>query len=73
MAKPAELLERIEKLEMITAEQDRTIEELNSALTDQFKQIEALKHELARLGAQVEEMGAHPALAGDAESPPPHY
>lgn len=64
---------RIEKLEMIAAEQERTIDDLSSALTDQFKQIEMLKHELVRLGAQVEEMGAHPALSREPDAPPPHY
>lgn len=73
MADISGLEQRIEKLEMLTTEQDRTIEDLNNALTDQFKQIEALKHKLAQLGAQVEEIGAHPALAEVADAPPPHY
>lgn len=64
---------RIDRLESLVAEQDRTIEDLNGALMEQFKQIEALKHELARFGAQLEDIESHPALANAPEPPPPHY
>lgn len=63
---------RIEKLETTVAFQDQTIEELSAALTEHYKQIEALKRELHNLGAALRDVEAHPALAVK-EPPPPHY
>lgn len=65
--------ERLETLETTIAYQDQAIEELNAALEDQFRQIEALKRHLARLGDQMADISAHPALTPDREPPPPHY
>lgn len=67
------LEDRIEALETTVAFQDRTIEDLNMALGDQFRQIEQLKRELANLGAQLREVESHPALTPGREPPPPHY
>lgn len=64
---------RVEALEATLAFQERTIEELSQVVTDQFRQIEALKRELLRFGAQLAEMETHPALAPLREPPPPHY
>jgi SlyX protein len=72
MSTEADLAARIEKLETTIAFQDQTIEELSSALTDHYKQIEALKRELHNLGAALRDVEAHPALAVK-EPPPPHY
>ena len=63
---------RIEKLETTVAFQDQTIEELSAALTEHYKQIEALKRELHNLGAALRDVEAHPALAVK-EPPPQHY
>ena len=64
---------RIEALETTIAYQDKIIEDLNAALESQFKELEAIKRHLARIGEQVEEIGAHPALTPEREPPPPHY
>jgi SlyX protein len=72
MSTEPELGARIEKLETTVAFQDQTIEELNAALAEHYKQIEALKRELHNLGAALRDVEAHPALAVR-EPPPPHY
>ena len=64
---------RIEALESTIAFQDQSIEELTQALSDHWKQLEALRREFTNLGVQVREVEAHPALAGGREPPPPHY
>lgn len=62
---------RIDALEMRIAFQDQTIEELNTALTDQWKTIDLLTKKLATLEEQVRSGSfiADPAT----EKPPPHY
>jgi SlyX protein len=72
MSTEQELSARIEKLETTVAFQDQTIEDLNTALAEHYKQIEALKRELHNLGAALRDVEAHPALAVR-EPPPPHY
>lgn len=67
------LADRIEKLETLVAFQDQTIEDLNQTVTDQWKEIERLKTELAGLGAQMREVEAHPALSVTPDPPPPHF
>jgi SlyX protein len=67
-----ELTRRIEALEELAAFQERAIEELSSTVAAQWKQIEALRRELANLGAQLAEVEAgSPGL--QREPPPPHY
>jgi Uncharacterized protein conserved in bacteria len=63
--------ERLEALETRVAFQDQTIEDLNAALTDQWKTIEALTQKLTTLEAQVR-AGVHIADPAT-EPPPPHY
>lgn len=72
MSTESDLASRIEKLETTVAFQDQTIEELSTALTEHYKQIEVLKRELHNLGAALRDVEAHPALAVK-EPPPPHY
>ena len=72
MSTESDLSTRIEKLVTIIAFQDQAIEELSTALTEHYKQIEALKRELHNLGAALRDVEAHPALAVK-EPPPPHY
>jgi SlyX protein len=53
--------ERITKLEMLTAEQERTIEELSGQLAEQWKEIETLRKKLdvlTRRLVQLEEQAA---------------
>lgn len=69
----ARLNERIDALEMRLAYQDQTIEELNAALTDLWKQIEDSNRQLARLGAQVKDIEQNTTFSGEPEPPPPHY
>ncbi|WP_297107732.1 SlyX family protein [uncultured Devosia sp.] len=63
--------ERIDALETRIAYQDQTIEELNAALTAQWKTIDLLTKKLATLEEQVRSGSfiADPAT----EKPPPHY
>ena len=62
---------RIDALEMRAAEQERTIEDLNATVMAQWKEIEDLKRQLVRLGAQMQEIEA--GLPDAPEPPPPHY
>ena len=63
--------ERIDALETRIAFQDQTIEELNAALTEQWKTIDLLTKKLTMLEEQVRSGSfiADPAT----ERPPPHY
>lgn len=65
------LTQRIDALEAHIAHQDRTIEDLNAAITDQWKQIEDLAYRVSRLAEEMREvdMGG----SNEPEPPPPHY
>lgn len=63
--------ERIDALEARIAYQDHTIEELNAAITEQWKTIDILTRKLAMLEEQVR-AGAYIADPAT-EKPPPHY
>lgn len=67
----AEQIARIDALETRVAYQDQTIEELNTALTAQWRSIDLLTKKLAMLEEQVRSGSyiADPAT----EKPPPHY
>jgi SlyX protein len=67
----AALNARLVALEMDRAHQERVIEDLNEAVTAQWKLIELLKREVERLADQVREAAV--AAPGEAEPPPPHY
>lgn len=67
----ATLNARVVELEIGRAHQDRAIEDLNEAITAQWKLIDELKREIARLTAEVRE--AADAGSGEPEPPPPHY
>jgi SlyX protein len=67
----AALNARLVALEMERAHQERVIEDLNEAVTAQWKLIEQLKREVERLADQVREAAV--AAPGEAEPPPPHY
>ena len=72
MTDPEALSARVDALEMRLTEQERTIEELNATILAQWKEIESLNRQIARLGAQIQEIEAH-APSGEPEPPPPHY
>ena len=67
----ATLAARVDALEMRATEQERTIEDLNATILAQWKEIEELKRQITRLGAQMSEMEGH--LSPEADQPPPHY
>lgn len=64
--------ERIEQLEVRIAFQERTIEELNTAVTEQWRVIDGLTRTLKLLEDHVRSTAS---VVGDprAEPPPPHY
>ncbi len=65
---------RIDALEIRIAYQDEAIETLNRAVTEQWRLIDELRRELARLQDRVQQAEDR-AAAGPAtpEPPPPHY
>ena len=68
-----ELVARIDTLETRVAFQDETIEDLNKAIVEQWKKIEAMTRQLARIEDRVEVGEQRADLAGLPEPPPPHY
>ena len=62
---------RIDALEIRLAYSERTIEELNAALTEQWGLIEALRRRLDQMEEQVRS-GTYIADPAS-EKPPPHY
>jgi len=63
---------RIEALEIRIAHQDRTIEDLNASVTDQWKRIEGLEKQIARMADRLQR--AEDSVLPDApDPPPPHY
>jgi SlyX protein len=62
---------RVDALETLAAHQERTIEELNQVIADQWKEIEALKRRLARLDDQLRDVEA--GLPAPPNQRPPHY
>ncbi|SMQ75665.1 SlyX protein [Devosia lucknowensis] len=63
--------ERIDALETRIAFQDQTIEELNAALTQQWKTIDLLSKKLSAMEEQVRS-GSYIADPST-DKPPPHY
>jgi SlyX protein len=62
---------RIDALETRLAYLDETIETLNTTITAQWKQIDALTRQVALLGERLQE--AESNAPGAANEPPPHY
>ncbi len=63
--------ERLEALETRIAFQDHTIDELNQAITEQWKVIDLLTKKLAMMEEQVR-TGSYIANPAN-DKPPPHY
>lgn len=73
MSDPENLSTRIDALEMRLTHQERTIEDLNSTIVAQWKQIDALTRQLANLLDRVQEAEHRAVTGGAPEPPPPHY
>ncbi|MBL8567505.1 MAG: SlyX family protein [Phreatobacter sp.] len=69
----ADLLSRLEALEVRAAYQDQTVEELNETITAQWREIDRLKRLIERLEDQVREAEARSSGPQAPEPPPPHY
>lgn len=65
------LSNRIEALEARLMFQDATIETLNETVTTQWREIDALKRQIANLSERLHEAEAN--APGHADEPPPHY
>ena len=67
-----EITARIEALEVRIAHQDRTIEDLNALITDQWRRIESLTKQIERMTERLQRVeDTSPPDAPD--PPPPHY
>ncbi len=64
---------RLDELEMRVVHQDQTIEDLNAAITAQWKLIERLERQVERLADRVAEGDQSAGQAAPVERPPPHY
>lgn len=73
MAASPELEARIDELEIHLAHQDQLIEDLSSTISSQWKEIEALSRQLAKLGDRINVVEEHAGEPTPTEPPPPHY
>jgi len=64
---------RIEALEVRIAYQDRIIEELNTSVTEQWRQIDDLTKQVARMADRLQQVEQNAPSSGEPEPPPPHY
>ena len=64
---------RLDELEIRIAHQDQTIEDLNAAITAQWKIIDKLERQVSRLTDRVAEAENSLGEAPPAHQPPPHY
>src|SRR3954464_12221444 len=71
MSEIQSLSDRIDVLETRLAFQDEAIETLNTTITAQWQQIDALTRQLAALSERLQQ--AESNLPGAADEPPPHY
>jgi SlyX protein len=67
------LHERIDKLEIRIAYQDEIIDDLNTTIVAQWKQIDALTRQVALLVDRVQEAEGKAGGSSAPEPPPPHY
>lgn len=65
--------ERIEALETRAAFQDRTLEDLNAALTDLWKEVADLRRQILRLEGRMGAAEGTLLEVAPPEPPPPHY
>lgn len=71
MSEFEDLIARLEKLEILAAEQERTIEDLNETITGQWREIDALKRRISKLDEELREVEA--GLPAPPNQKPPHY
>lgn len=71
MSEIEDLIARLEKLEILAAEQERTIEDLNETITGQWREIDALKRRISKLDEELREVEA--GLPAPPNQKPPHY
>ena len=64
---------RLDELEMRVVHQDQTIDDLNAAITAQWKLIEKLELQVTRLAERVAEAEQLVGEAAGEAPPPPHY
>ncbi len=64
---------RIDALEEKIAYQDQVIDDLNTAVTDQWREIDTLKRLVASRLDEVKEMELAARATAGREPPPPHY
>lgn len=64
---------RIDALEIRVAYQDETIDTLNRTVTDQWRQIDALRREVATLRDRLHDAEMKSGASALPEPPPPHY
>lgn len=64
--------DRLTALEERVAHQDRTIEDLNAAVTAQWREIDRLQRRLQMIDDQIAAVELL-ARTGQSEPPPPHY
>jgi len=67
-----ESLARFEALEIRIAHQDRTIEDLNTAVREQWERIDNLAKQVERMADRLQRV-EEPAPPDGPEPPPPHY
>ena len=67
---PSDHSSRLETLETLVAHQDRTIAELNDVITSQWRRIDALERQVAKLREEFQNGGVP---RDTPEPPPPHY
>lgn len=64
---------RIDALEEKIAYQDQVIDDLNTAVTEQWKEIDTMRRLVASLLDEVKEMELAARATAGREPPPPHY
>lgn len=64
---------RIDVLEEKIAYQDQVIEDLNAAITAQWRDLDLLKRQMSNLIEEVKEMELAARTPPGREPPPPHY
>lgn len=70
----SDLTRRLAELEERTAHQDKTIDELNEMVAEQWRAIEGLEERLRRLQDRLKSLETEgPAAKPEDEPPPPHY
>jgi SlyX protein len=67
------LAARIDTLEVRIAHQDRIIDDLNEAVTSQWKKIDVLTRQIVSLLDRVQEAEGRSGAPNAPEPPPPHY